>query len=172
MEHESLGSFDVVVPDVDESPKPGETPEALCLRLAESKARAVAGLNSGALVIGADTIVLNDGVTLGKPKDKADAIRMLSLLQGGTHEVLTGFAVVWDGRARSRVEKTAVRFRPLETADIQSYADTGEGLDKAGAYAIQGKGSLLVSGVEGDYFNVVGLPLCSLVAMIIEEWSD
>ncbi|GHT00665.1 Maf-like protein [Synergistales bacterium] len=163
-------SFDVVLPDVDETPKTGETPQALCLRLAESKVLSVACRYKNALVIGADTIVLIDGAALGKPIDKADAIRMLSLLQGRTHEVLTGYALVWDGRARSRVEKTAVRFRPLGHDDIQSYVDTKEGLDKAGAYAIQGKGSLLVAGIDGDYFNVVGLPLCSL-RMMIEEWE-
>ena len=163
-------SFEVVVHDIDESPRFGESPEALCLRLAELKARDAADRYKNVLVIGADTIVLMDGVVLGKPADKADAVRMLSLLQGGTHEVLTGFAVVWNGLTRSRVEKTAVRFRSLDDDDIQSYVDTKEGLDKAGAYAIQGKGSLLVAGIEGDYFNVVGLPLCSLSSMI-EEWE-
>ena len=160
-------SFDCVVPDVDESPLPGEAPEALCERLARTKAESL-GDREGALVLAADTIVAVDGRILGKPADPAEGREMLSLLQGRGHEVLTGIALRWAGRTVSAVERTAVRFRPLTAGEIAAYLATGEGTDKAGSYAIQGKGSLLVSAIEGDYFNVVGLPLCRL-GMLMES---
>ena len=159
--------FECAAPDVDESPFPGEAPEALCERLARTKAESPRD-REDALILAADTIVVADGRILGKPADRVEGRKMLSLLQGREHEVLTGVALRWAGRTVSAVERTAVRFRPLTDEEIAAYIATGEGTDKAGSYAIQGKGSLLVSAIEGDYFNVVGLPLCRL-GMLMES---
>lgn len=154
--------FECVSPDVDESPLSGESPEALCERLARAKAESLQDTRAGAMVLAADTIVVVDGRILGKPADPEEGRRMLALLQGREHEVMTGVALRSSGRTVSAVERTRVRFRPLTAAEIAAYVATGEGADKAGSYAIQGGGSLLVSSIEGDYFNVVGLPLCRL----------
>ena len=166
--HDLGWEFETVSPDVDESPLPGETPESLCERLARLKAEAGAQQIPGAetLVLAADTIVVVDGRVLGKPSDREEACAMLRLLQGRAHEVMTGVALCWRGQLLSGVERTAVHFRPLTEREVRAYAATGEGDDKAGAYAIQGKGALLVSAIEGDYFNVVGLPLCRLGRMM------
>jgi septum formation protein len=167
--------FRVAVPQVDESSFPGESPEELCLRLAASKAEAAAenvattnmnAMNKNLLIIAADTIVVVNGDVLGKPGNEEESLKMIERLQGRAHEVLTGVGVRWKERAMSALERTWVRFRPLDEAAMRAYVNTGEGLDKAGAYAIQGKGALLVSSIEGDYFNVVGLPLCRLAAML------
>ena len=159
--------FETCSPDVDETPRSGETPGALCERLARLKVAAGArNAGGGTLVVAADTIVVVDGRVLGKPVDREDAGAMLRLLQGRAHEVMTGVALGWRGELVSGVERTTVHFRPLTEREVRAYAATGEGDDKAGAYAIQGKGALLVSGIEGDYFNVVGLPLCRLGRML------
>ncbi|MDR1621904.1 MAG: Maf family protein [Synergistaceae bacterium] len=161
--------FRVVVPEIDESPRAGESPEELCLRLAAGKAQAVDGVGeTETLVIAADTIVVVDGDVLGKPAGEDESLRMIRRLQGRVHEVLTGMAVRWGKKISTGLERTRVRFRPLDENAVRAYAETGEGMDKAGAYAIQGRGSLLVSSIEGDYFNVVGLPLCRLGAMLEE----
>ena len=159
--------FEWTAPRVDESPLPGEAPEALCERLARLKAEAPE-VGEGVLVLAADTIVVVDGRVLGKPADLVESRNMLARLQGRRHEVLTGVALRWSGRTVSAVERTAVRFRPLTPGEVAAYAATGEGMDKAGSYAIQGRGALLVSGIDGDYFNVVGLPLCRL-GMLLES---
>ena len=161
-------TFEVYTPDVDETHSPNEAPEALCRRLSRLKAEAVATKFPDALVIAADTIVVIDGQVLGKPVDREDAVRMLTLLQGREHEVLTGVCVCAEGRVLSCEEHTSVKFRPLSGEEIAAYASTGECDDKAGAYAVQGKGSLLVERINGDYFNVVGLPLCRLGIMLAE----
>lgn len=161
-------TFRIIVPDVDETAFPGEAPTELCLRLAAAKAEAVAERNGNSLIVAADTIVLLDGKILGKPADAAESLRMIRSLQGRVHEVLTGVGVAWKGRRANAVERTVVRFRALDEDSLQAYAATGEGRDKAGAYAIQGRGALLVSSIDGDYFNVVGLPLCRL-SLLIEE---
>lgn len=150
---------------------PNEKPEELCERLARLKAKAVNNNIKiknikNSLVIAADTIVVIDNKILGKPKNFNDAIEMLELLQGREHEVLTGIALCFGNKIISGFEKTRVIFRPLNHEQIKAYAQSGEGLDKAGAYAIQGKGALLISGIHGDYFNVVGLPLCKLGLML------
>jgi septum formation protein len=176
--------FETAVPEVDESALLGETPEALCVRLAETKAAAVAGSrgreeskkeskkeSENVLFIGADTIVLVDGEVLCKPRDRQESLAMARRLQGRSHEVLTGLALIWGETVTRGLERTTVRFRPLDDAAVRAYADTGEGMDKAGAYAVQGKGALLVSSIEGDYFNVVGLPLCRL-GLMIEEMAE
>lgn len=167
-------AFRIIVPDVDEAVHPGEAPAALCARLAEEKARAVAESPGceNSLVIAADTIVVVDGLILGKPADGADGLRMLGRLQGRSHEVLTGVSVRWKDRHLSAVERTVVTFRALSSMDMEAYAATGEGLDKAGAYAIQGRGALIVESIDGDYFNVVGLPLCRLGKMLEELGPD
>jgi septum formation protein len=147
---------------VDETPHLGEDPGAYVLRLAREKARAAA--RPGELVLAADTSVIIDGEILGKPRDDEDATRMLRLLAGREHEVLTGVALfgaaeTGSGRMADRVDRTGVRMAPLTEEEIAWYVATGEPRDKAGAYAIQGLGALFVEGVEGNYSNVVGLPV-------------
>ncbi len=164
--------FRVVVPQVDETPRLGESPVRLCSRLSAEKAASVQNLRVDALVIAADTIVVVDGEILGKPSDKKESMEMLRRLQGRSHEVLTGIGLFWKGSMVSDVERTVVHFRALDAAAVAAYAETGEGMDKAGAYAIQGKGALLVSSIEGDYFNVVGLPLCKLGSVLEEMGLD
>lgn len=146
--------------DIDESPKPDERASSLVERLAIEKASAVASGKD--VVIGADTVIVDGEQVLGKPVDRADAERMLRLLSDGEHVVLTGVAVVCNGRSRSSVIETFVRFRDLDRSVLQWYLDLGEWEGKAGAYAIQGAGSLLVDAISGDYHNVVGLPLSAL----------
>ena len=165
----SLGlAFDVYKPDVDESHSDSENPEELCARLSRLKANAGVKAFPDALVIAADTIVVIDGVILGKPSGRDDAVRMLKILQGREHEVLTGLSVGITGDVGTNVEHTRVKFRALSDEEIRAYAASGECDDKAGAYAVQGKGSLLVEGITGDYFNVVGLPVCRLGIMLHE----
>lgn len=147
--------------DVDETPLPGESPTDLVERLAASKARAVSGDHPNALVVGADTVVDIDGTILGKPVDRQDAVEMLQRLSGRPHAVHTGIALVGPGDAtvQSWVETTLVAFRDLTDGEIEVYVDTGEPMDKAGAYGIQGEGGRLVESIDGSFDNVVGLPL-------------
>jgi septum formation protein len=152
-------AFDVEPVDLDEGRAPGEAPHAYVERLAREKAEAVARRRPGAIVLGADTaVVLGDDV-LGKPVDAADASRMLQLLSGRSHEVMTGVAVVSNGRTASRVARTVVWFADLTGEQIAAYVATGEPADKAGAYAIQGGAAAFVTRTEGSYSNVVGLPM-------------
>lgn len=136
--------------------------------LALDKAKRVAARRPGALVVGADTVVVARGVRLGKPSGAAEAAAMLRRLQGRTHEVWTGVAVVRDGEQRTAAECTRVSFVRLADAEIEAYVASGEPLDKAGAYGIQGLGGQFVRRVEGDYANVVGLPLARLRAVLAE----
>jgi septum formation protein len=136
--------------------------------LALDKARRVAERRPGALVIGADTVVVVRGVRLGKPGSEAEALEMLNRLQGRTHEVWTGIAVVCGGEQRTAAEVTRVQFARLDEGELRAYARTGEPLDKAGAYGIQGLAAQLVRRIEGDYFNVVGLPLARLRQLLKE----
>lgn len=133
-----------------------------------AKARDVAERWPGALVIGADTVVVVDDRLLGKPRHRADAVRMLSLLGGRDHRVVTGIALVDGGTGRTATghSTTRVWMRPLDAATIEAYVETGEPMDKAGAYGIQGKGAILVQRIEGCYFNVVGLPLNLLADLL------
>ncbi|MFA0888589.1 MAG: nucleoside triphosphate pyrophosphatase [Synergistales bacterium] len=158
--------FHVVDPAVGETNGDGELPKDLCRRLAMEKARAVSLKYPGELVIGADTIVALEGEPLGKPKDEKEALKMIRSLSGRCHDVMTGIAVCQKDRCLVDVEVTRVKFRPLSSCEIGAYVSTGEGRDKAGAYAIQGKGALLVSEIQGCYFNVVGLPLYRLSLLI------
>ncbi|HEY4376729.1 MAG TPA: Maf family protein [Acidimicrobiales bacterium] len=151
--------FRVVVSDVDESPLAGEPPRDLVLRLARAKAEAVAALAPNAVVVAADTIAVLDGEVLGKPIDEADAAAMLQRMSGTTHEVLTGVAVLAAGELQAEVAVSRVRFAPMTTAEITDYVATGEPLDKAGAYGIQGEADRFATLVDGAFDNVVGLPL-------------
>ena len=171
--------FDVVPADVDETMLPGEAPEDYVQRLALAKARVAAKQvqvgTGAAIIIGADTAIAMEGQALGKPSGAEDVRRMLGLLSGKTHEVLTGLSVlsVPDGREARHVERTRVTFVQLRDEDIEGYLATGEPLDKAGAYAIQGIGGKFVSRIEGCYFNVIGLPLSRLWRMLRTlGWKD
>jgi septum formation protein len=158
--------FDVHAIDVDESRAEGEAAEPYVERLARTKAEAAARHHPDSVVIGADTIVLVGDEVLGKPRDPSDAERMLRLLAGRAHEVLTGVAVIGPGRAVARVERTTVWFGPLTDRDIAWYLASGEPIDKAGAYAIQTLASRFIPRIEGSYSNVVGLPMATLAALL------
>ncbi len=146
---------------------PALSPAQLVEELSRQKAREVAGASDpGDLVIAADTVVAIDGRVLGKPHDREEACAMLSALSGREHTVYTGVTVCRDDRMLTQHEATQVRFRPLSPREIQAYVDSGEPMDKAGAYGVQELGALLVEGIRGDYFNVVGLPLCRLGQML------
>jgi septum formation protein len=153
--------FSVRPASVDETPHPNEIPADLAERLAQQKARALGSLPSPSLVIGADTIVVIDGRILSKPRDGEDARRMLTLLAGRTHEVITGIAVraLPEEACSSEHVVSRVSFACLTDGQIDWYISTGEGADKAGAYALQGIGGLLIHSIEGSYTNVIGLPL-------------
>lgn len=162
-------TFDVVPADVPEVQQAGEDPIHFVTRLAREKAEAVAAthaLTPDTLVLGADTIVVVDEEILGKPRDEPDAARMLRALSGKTHQVITGVCLA-KGRERQRAaEVTFVRFNTLSDPEIDAYVATGEPLDKAGAYAIQGRAGRWVPRIHGCYFNVVGLPLALVSSMI------
>jgi septum formation protein len=159
-------SFEVLAADIDETPHDNESPVAYVERLAIEKARAVLALRPEAHVLGADTTVTIDGEILGKPADAADATRMLRLLNGRVHDVHTGVALVGRAGVRSAVETTRVWFSEMTDEDISWYVATGEPVDRAGAYAIQGFASRFIPRIEGSYSNVVGLPV-ALVSSIL-----
>lgn len=165
-----LTDFEIHPAVGEELAEPGLTPPELVQALALHKAREVAEkfAQSGDLVIGADTIVVLDGQVLGKPRNEAHALEMLTALSGRAHHVYTGVAVLQDGRALAQVEDTAVWFRNVSQAELNRYIATGEPMDKAGAYGIQGRGGLLVSRIEGDYTNVVGLPIVRLASLLAQ----
>ena len=152
--------FTVKVSEVDETLPDGISPSEAVLYLSRIKAEPFAA--GGDTVIGADTVVAIDGEILGKPANKEDARAMLTKLSGKTHSVFTGVTVIRDGKEQSFFEETKVKFFNLSENEIEKYIKTGEPLDKAGAYGIQGFGSLLVEKIDGDYFNVVGLPVSRL----------
>ena len=161
--------------EIPELPREGEAPQACAERLAREKAVDVFRQYSQDFVLGADTIVIVDGQILGKPHDEADAARMLRLLSGRTHQVTTGVCLIGPNDkgvssvGDTRSETTRVTMSELSADDIQSYVATGEPLDKAGAYAIQGIASRWISRIEGDYFNVVGLPVALVCRMLREN---
>ena len=151
---------EVMVAGIDESVRPQEDAATYVQRLARSKAEAVAERLKEGLVLGADTTVVIDNEILGQPRDDADAKRMLSLLNGKWHEVLTGVALVRvGGETRVAHETTRVRFSEMSENEIDWYVSSGEPVDKAGAYGIQGKAALFIEEIEGDYFNIMGLPI-------------
>lgn len=161
--------------DVDESGIEAPVPSVLVMELASLKAANVAARHKkeDVLVIGGDTVVAVDNRILGKPKNEEEAKEFLKRLSGRSHEVYTGIAVARprDGKVDAVFEKTTVRFRALSEADIEAYVLSREPMDKAGAYGIQGLGSLLIEGIDGDYFNVVGLPVCRLGQLLREEFD-
>ena len=152
-------NFEVVVSDAQESIAPGTPPEQAAEALALQKALAVAPLRPGCAVIGSDTVVALDGRILGKPRDRAQAEEMLLALSGREHTVFTGVAILTPENRKVFHAATRVEFYPLSQEEIRWYAGTGEPMDKAGAYGIQGLGSLLIRGIQGDYFNVMGFPV-------------
>lgn len=154
--------------NIDETYVEGEEPRAHAERLAREKAAPVAARHPDAVVIGSDTVVIVDGAVLGKPGDDEEAVRMLLRLQGRQHEVATGIAVAWRGAVRSTVERVRVTFRGFDEALARDYVATGEPMDKAGAYGIQGYGATLVERIEGDYFSVMGLPVARMITLLQE----
>jgi len=151
--------------DIDESPWPDEAPVPHTERLARAKAQVIAARAPDALVIAADTIVVIDGAILGKPAGIPEARAMLAQLSGRTHEVCTAMAVALGERVESAVVRVSVRFRTLDDDTIARYVNTGEPMDKAGAYGIQGYGATMVEHIEGDYFAVMGLSLVTVVQL-------
>ena len=151
--------FRVIVPDVDERVLPGEAPDAYVTRLSSAKAQAVVFQVPGEIVLAADTTVVLGSEILGKPESAAHAVDMLLRLQGQTHEVLTAVAVARDDVLEQALDRSRVTFRPVDQALLAAYVATGEPMDKAGAYAVQGLGAPLIERVEGDFFGVMGLPL-------------
>ena len=163
--------FKVIPSQVDESTVPMTSPESYVKLLAEQKAQDIARKYPDNYVIGADTIVLMDGTILGKPKSRDEARQMLTRLSGKTHQVLTGFAVYCTAGSYSYSDtvKTDVRFKNLAPEEIEWYIHTPEPFDKAGAYAIQGLGTILVKSINGSYTNVVGLPVCEVIELLLEQ---
>lgn len=158
--------FDIVIPDVDETFAGGESPGEFALRLSREKALSVSrGLKGEYYVIGADTIVVADDLILGKPSDEIDAALMLNTISGKEHTVSTAFTITKPKHKvlHSEIVTTRVSVKSLEPHEIQGYIKTGECMDKAGAYAIQGIGAFMVRGIEGSYTNVVGLPLVEVL---------
>ena len=154
--------FRIVPSNAEETAPDGIAAENLPERLARLKAGDIAAKYPFDTVIGADTLVILDGKVLGKPENPEDAVRMLTALSGKRHKVITGCAVCKNGACRSFSSVTEVEFYPLDDREISDYVATGEPLDKAGAYGIQGRGALFVKSINGDYFNVVGLPVAAL----------
>lgn len=158
--------FEVSAAGVDETLLEGEAPDAYVRRLAVAKAEAVMARHPGRAILAADTTVVIDGEILGKPLDPPDAARMLARLSGVRHTVLTGVALVGAGGTQVAVESTDVWFAPLTTAEIDAYVQSGEPMDKAGAYGVQGWASRFVERIDGMYSNVVGLPIARVYRML------
>ena len=159
-------TFGVAAAEIDEAVRTGESPLDYVARLAQEKARAVWARHPGSVVLGADTTVVLGGAILGKPQDREEARAMLQSLSGQTHEVLTGVAVVAEGAERVHVETTRVEFAEIGAEELEAYLDSGDALDKAGAYGIQGFAARWIPRIEGDYFNVVGLPVAATVRLL------
>lgn len=167
--------YNIVAIDVDESRLVAEAPADYVLRLAQAKAAAgLAAVDAGAVVLGADTAVVVDGDVLGKPAGSAHARAMLARLSGRSHEVFSGVAVTDGERIRTALSRSRVIFRDIGTDEIERYVESGEGVDKAGGYAIQGRGALFVARLEGSYSGVMGLPLCETAVLLddlgVEIW--
>ncbi len=154
-------AFEIIVPNIDESPLPGEAPDVFVCRTAREKAESIS--IDGAVILAADTAVVDGERILGKPTDAQDAAAMLRSLSGRTHEVMTGVCIRFPDRTECFHIETRVTFRTLSEEEIADYAATEEPMDKAGAYAIQGGAAKMVRRIEGSYSNVVGLPLCEVV---------
>ena len=154
--------FEVLALNVDESVPKGTPPEYAVEMTARKKAMAIAERHGRSIVIGADTVVVCDGKILGKPKSKKEAVEMLKMLSGREHLVMTGVCIAHGGETEIYHVVTKVKFYELSNKNINDYVNPGEPMDKAGAYGIQGRGCVLVESIEGDYFNIVGLPISSL----------
>lgn len=165
-------TFTVDPSDCDESFATGLPPEEMVASLSRRKAESVTARHPGETVIAADTVVAFREQVLGKPRDREDAVEMLMSLSGKTHHVYTGVTVARDRNVKTFVSMTAVTFAPFTREEAEAYAATGEPDDKAGAYGIQGKGALLVERINGDYFTVVGLPICRLANVLREFESN
>lgn len=162
-----IPDFDIRVPQVEEFCPAGLEPRETVSYISREKAEAARRLcTAEEIFITADTMVFLDGARLGKPRDEADALRMLTALQGRRHTVCTGVSVGQGSRLETESEATEVFFRPASEAELRGYIRTGEPMDKAGAYGVQGKGALLVEGLRGDFFNVMGLPVLRLSRML------
>jgi septum formation protein len=163
-------AFRVIRPQVDETPRPGEAPDAYVARLAAAKAEAGWPLRAGveAPVLAADTAVIVDGEILGKPADRRDGESMLRRLSGRSHDVLTAVALRSDGATAARLSRSTVTFRSLDTAEVRGYWDTGEPADKAGGYAVQGLAALFIAHLSGSFSGVMGLPLFETAELLRE----
>ncbi|MDY5612518.1 Maf family protein [Dysosmobacter sp.] len=167
LERIGITDFDIRVPEAEESYPAGLTPQQIVEYISREKADAAAKLCAlDEIVITADTMVFLDDQRLGKPADEADALRMLTSLQGRHHTVCTGVTVRQGNRSLTESETTEVYFRPAGEAELRAYIATGEPMDKAGSYGVQGKGALLVEKLNGDFFNVMGLPVLRLSRML------
>lgn len=164
-------SYRVHAVDIDEHMERKLPPGPLVEAISREKANACAALEGpSALIIAADTVVARDHAVLGKPHSPEEAAGMLRALSGADHQVYTGFTVRQGEHSVTRSERTLVSFRPLSEEEITAYVSTGEPMDKAGSYGIQGLGSLLITGIQGDYFNVMGLPVCAL-GQVLKEFG-
>ena len=162
--------FEIEVSDFDETQIKFKTPQEMVEKLSLEKAKIIAQGNPDAIIIGADTTVIFRKEIIGKPKSKEDAFRILSLLSGNTHEIVTGFTVIKGSKSITKHITSKVKFKKLSEAEINAYVETGEPMDKAGGYGIQEKGGLFMENIEGDYFNVVGLPIFA-VAEALKEFG-
>ena len=158
--------FEIHVKDVDESVPEGTPPAEAAKMTATKKAAVIAEEYKNDIVIGADTIVVAGGKILGKPKDKSDAVNMLKMLSGNEHEVITGVCIFCGGEKENFAQISKVKFYQLSDEEIESYVASGEPMDKAGSYGIQGLGCTLVERIKGDYFNIVGLPVAEVCRRI------
>lgn len=164
--------FDVIPAVGDEVIDNNMTPGETVMSLALAKAREIANEHTDSLIIGADTLVYLDGKAMGKPSSEEEAANMLHELSGRVHQVYTGVAVIHGDIEKADFEKTDVEFRTLTDEEIKWYIGTGEPMDKAGSYGIQGQGAVFIPGIRGDYFNVMGLPLCKLWSMLPEMQGE
>jgi len=160
-------NLEIIPAHGEERIEPGLSPAEVVSALSRDKARQVAATcDFPCVVIGADTVVALDGEILGKPKDESDAVRMLRALSGREHRVFTGLTIIAGEKELQETEVSTVRFREMSEHEITVYVKTGESMDKAGAYGAQGLGALFVKGIDGDFFNVMGLPICRLALML------
>jgi len=164
--------FEVVVSDFDETKIKFKNPQEMVEKLSLEKAKLIAKKYPSAIVIGADTTVIFRKEIIGKPKSKQDAVRILKLLSDNTHEIVTGFTVIKESKSITEHVISKVKFKKLSEAEIKAYVATGEPMDKAGGYGIQEKGGLFIESIEGDYFNVVGLPIFAVAEALKQFGVD
>lgn len=162
--------FTVVVSDFDETRIKFKTPQEMVKKLSLEKARIIAAKNPNVIIIGADTTVIYKNEIIGKPTSKQDAVRILKLLSGKVHEVVTGFTVVGGKKSITKAVTSRVKFKQLSEAEIKAYVETGEPMDKAGGYGIQDKGGVFIENIQGDYFNIVGLPIFA-VSEVLKQFG-